>query len=128
MTDLINVRDPVARAIELCAMKVPIVCLHTAFDLRGSGDIFYLLEMVRPVVGSQLAIAGGLTNDTLGQALSKGADIIVVGGGIIRPKRSPRGCTHDHETTGGRNCPFVIAQNPPGTVRGADGFQRERRN
>jgi 3-keto-L-gulonate-6-phosphate decarboxylase len=29
-----------------------------------------------------LAIAGGLTSDTVGQALSKGADILVVGSGI----------------------------------------------
>jgi len=83
MADLINVRDPVARAIELCAMKVPIICFHTAFDRRGSSeDMLYHLEMVRPVVSCQLAIAGGLTSDTVGQALSKGADILVVGSGI----------------------------------------------
>jgi 3-hexulose-6-phosphate synthase len=84
MADLINVRDPLARAIELCTMKVPLICLHTAFDRRGFGeDIFYSLEMVRPAVGCQLAIAGGLTADSVGQALSKGADILVVGSGII---------------------------------------------
>jgi 3-hexulose-6-phosphate synthase len=83
MADLINVRDPVARAIELCAMKVPIVCLHTAFDRRGVGeDIFYMLELVRPVVSCQLAIAGGLTAGSIGHALAKGADILVVGSGI----------------------------------------------
>ncbi len=84
MADLINVRDPYTRAAELSAMKVPIICLHTAFDRRGSGeDIFGLLEMVRPAVGCQLAIAGGLTSDTIGQAVLKGADIVVVGSGII---------------------------------------------
>jgi len=83
MADLINVRDSVARAIELCAMKVPIICLHTAFDRRGPDkDILYLLEIVRPVVSCQLAIPGGLTSDTVGQAMSKGADILVVGSGI----------------------------------------------
>jgi 3-hexulose-6-phosphate synthase len=90
MADLINVRDPVARAIELCAMNVPIVCLHTAFDRRGSGqDSLYFLEMVRPVVSCQLAIAGGLTSDAVGSALSKGADIVVVGSGIT-DQRDPR--------------------------------------
>jgi 3-hexulose-6-phosphate synthase / 6-phospho-3-hexuloisomerase len=83
MADLINVRDPVGRAIELSAMRVPILCLHTAFDRRGPDkDILYLLEIVRPVVSCRLAIAGGLTADTVRQALSKGSDIVVVGSGI----------------------------------------------
>ncbi|MGO8787220.1 MAG: 3-hexulose-6-phosphate synthase [Terriglobia bacterium] len=83
MADLINVRDPMARAVELCSMQVPIICLHTAFDRRGLGkDSLHSLEAIRPVVGCQLAIAGGLTSDTVGHALAKGADIIVVGGGI----------------------------------------------
>jgi 3-hexulose-6-phosphate synthase len=83
MADLINVRDPVARAIDLCVMGVSIICLHTAFDRRCFGkDSLDLLEMVRPAVSCQLAIAGGLTSDTVGQALSKGADIVVVGSGI----------------------------------------------
>lgn len=90
MADLINVRDPVERARELSGMKVPIICLHTAFDQRGMGkDIFHLLETIRPFVSCQLAIAGGLTSDAVGQALSKGADILVVGTGIIG-QRDPR--------------------------------------
>jgi 3-hexulose-6-phosphate synthase len=90
MADHIKVRDPVARAMELCALKVPIICLHTAFDRRGSDkDMLYLLEMVRPVVSCQLAIAGGLTSDTVGEVLSKGADILVVGSGIT-DQRDPR--------------------------------------
>ena len=90
MADLINVRDPVGRASELAAMNVPIICLHTAFDQRGMGrNIFYLLDLVRPVVSCQLAIAGGLASDAVGQALSKGADILVVGAGIIG-QRDPR--------------------------------------
>jgi 3-keto-L-gulonate-6-phosphate decarboxylase len=76
--------------MELCAMNVSIICLHTASDRRGSGeDNLYLLEMVRPAVSCQLAIAGGLTSDTVGQALSKGADIVVVGSGIT-DQRDPR--------------------------------------
>ncbi|MGO9271026.1 MAG: 3-hexulose-6-phosphate synthase [Terriglobia bacterium] len=83
MADLINVRDPVARAIELSGMRVPILCLHTAFDRRGPDkDILYLLDIVRPVVSCQLAIAGGLTSDSVRLALSKGSDIVVVGSGI----------------------------------------------
>ncbi len=95
MVDLINVREPVARAVELCAMKVPIICLHTAFDCRGPGrDILYLLEIVRPVVCCQLAITGGLTSDTVGQALSEGADILVVGSGITdQPEPGEVACT-----------------------------------
>lgn len=83
MVDLLNVREAVSRAVQLDAMRVPIICLHTAFDRRGPGkDILYLLDLVRPAVNCQLAIAGGLTSDTVGQALSKGADILVVGSGI----------------------------------------------
>ena len=83
MADLINVRDPMARAVELCGMRVPIICLHTAFDRRGLGkDSLHSLEVIRPVVGCQVAIAGGLTSETVGRALAKGADILVVGSGI----------------------------------------------
>jgi len=83
MADLINVCSPMTRAKELHDMGVPIICLHTAFDRRHAGeDIFCGLQTIRPVVRCQLAIAGGLTLHTVGQALSGGADILVVGGGI----------------------------------------------
>jgi 3-hexulose-6-phosphate synthase len=90
MADLINVHDLATRAMELCALKLPIICLHTASDRRGPGkDMLHSLEIVRPVVSCQLAIAGGLTSDIIGQALLKGADILVVGSGITN-QRDPR--------------------------------------
>jgi len=94
MADLINVRDPLARAIELCAMKVPIICLHTAFDRRDSSkDIFHLLDAIRPAVGCELAIAGGLTLGSAGKAAARGADIVVVGSGITE-HGDPRAAAH----------------------------------
>lgn len=84
MADLINVPDPVARAMELDALKIPLICLHTAYDLRNTGrDPLYFLEKIRPVVHCRLAIAGGITADSIAPAVGKGADILVVGGGII---------------------------------------------
>jgi 3-hexulose-6-phosphate synthase len=84
MADLINVPDQSGRAKELNAMNVPLICLHTAYDLRDIGkDPLFSLEAIRRVVSCRLAIAGGLTLDSVAAVVSKGADILVVGGGIV---------------------------------------------
>ena len=84
MADLINVADPVRRAAELVDLGVSILCVHTAHDTAVSGaHPLATLQAVRPVAKCQLAIAGGLGLDDVGPAIECGADIIVVGGGIL---------------------------------------------
>jgi len=84
MADLINVADPTRRAAELAELGVSILCVHTAYDTAATGvSPLATLQAVRPVVTCQLAIAGGLALDDVGPAARCGADIVVVGGGIL---------------------------------------------
>ena len=87
MVDLINAPAPACRAKELEKMGVPILCVHTAFDRQlCQADQMTDLEDVRAVVSCKLALAGGLDLDTVSTAIDVGADIVVVGGAILRQK------------------------------------------
>ena len=84
MVDLINVADPPRRAVELADLGVSILCVHTAHDTAAIGaNPLAMLQAVRAVATCQLAVAGGLALDTVGAAVKHGADIVVVGGGIL---------------------------------------------
>lgn len=84
MVDLIYVADVAERARRLESLGIDIVCLHTAFDCQ-SYDTQPLaeLEAVRPIVQCLVGIAGGMELKSAREAAALGADIVVVGGGII---------------------------------------------
>ena len=85
MADMLHVQDKPERAAELEQLGVDIICLHTAYDIQGQGgDPLEELSAVRAAVRCSLAIAGGLKIDNIKDALDKGADILVVGGGITK--------------------------------------------
>ena len=50
MVDLINTADPAARAAEVEALGVDIVCVHTAFDVQHHSDPLQELRAVRGAV------------------------------------------------------------------------------
>lgn len=86
MADLINTPASriAERARELAALGVHMLCVHTAYDLAGSGvDPLAELATVRSAVDVPIAIAGGMKLDTVGPAAAAGADILVVGGAIV---------------------------------------------
>ena len=90
MADLMHVPERLERARELEALGVPIICLHTAYDIQDTGvDPMADLLSLRAALSCRLAIAGGLTIENVGRAAALGADIVVVGGGIIT-QPSPR--------------------------------------
>jgi len=85
MADLINVRDPVTRSHELEAMGVDIICAHAGIDQQMAGkSSLDLLESIADSVGIPLAIAGGLDSSSAADAVKRGADIVIIGGNIIR--------------------------------------------
>lgn len=85
MADLINTPDPINRAIDLERLGVQIVCIHTAYDLEGQGvDPLRGLVAMRKAVRARIAVAGGLGIESLKPATERGADILIVGGGITR--------------------------------------------
>jgi 3-hexulose-6-phosphate synthase/6-phospho-3-hexuloisomerase len=85
MADLINVKDPVSRAGELEALGIDILCAHVGIDqqMRGKSSLD-LLASLSDQVHIPLAIAGGIDAAGAGDAVRSGADIIIVGGWIVR--------------------------------------------
>ncbi len=87
MADMINEDNLTGRAVELEALGVPMLCLHTPYDRRGENvDPLAGVEMLRPHVSCSLAIAGGIRLEHVHEAVRAGADVIVVGGSIISSK------------------------------------------
>jgi 3-hexulose-6-phosphate synthase/6-phospho-3-hexuloisomerase len=85
MADLINVKDPVSRAGELEAMGVDILCAHVGIDQQMTGkSSLDLLASLSDKVHIPLAIAGGIDAAGAGDAVQSGADIVIVGGWIVR--------------------------------------------
>jgi 3-hexulose-6-phosphate synthase / 6-phospho-3-hexuloisomerase len=85
MADLINVPEPVSRAIQLEAMGIDIICAHAGIDQQMTGkDSLEILQRLSTCIHVPLAIAGGIDADRAGDAVKSGADIIIVGGWIIR--------------------------------------------
>ncbi len=85
MADLINERDPAARAQELESMGVDIICAHAGIDQQMTGkDSLDLLTTISGAVHIPVAIAGGLDAVSAAEAVRRGADIVIVGGWIVR--------------------------------------------
>ena len=87
IVDLIEVGDPVDRARSAEAAGADYIAVHTAIDvqMRG-GDPFERLKVVANSVDIPVAVAGGINSETVSRAVESGADIIIVGGAIIKSK------------------------------------------
>ena len=86
MADLMSVPSPALRAQELEKLGCDILCVHTATDAHHSGG--RALESVR-LLRSELskaliAVAGGIDLSSAATACESGADILVVGSGIVK--------------------------------------------
>ena len=85
MADLINVPDPIPRALKLETMGVDIICAHAGIDQQMTGkDSLDLLTDLTGHVRIPLAVAGGIDAKSAGLAVRCGADIVIVGGHIVR--------------------------------------------
>jgi 3-hexulose-6-phosphate synthase/6-phospho-3-hexuloisomerase len=85
MADLINVADPVARAKHLESMGIDIICAHAGIDQQMTGkDSLGLLLKLAGNVHIPIAVAGGIDAERAGEAVRSGADIVIVGGSIVR--------------------------------------------
>jgi len=85
MGDLINVRDPVARARELEDLGVHIVNVHVGIDQQMTGKSpLSVLSAIRQALGIPIAAAGGLDATTASRAVLSGADIVIVGSAITK--------------------------------------------
>ncbi|MEA2053034.1 MAG: 3-hexulose-6-phosphate synthase [Euryarchaeota archaeon] len=85
MVDIINAEDPVRRAKELEGLGVDYVCVHVGIDQQMQGmDTLNLLKNVSAELNTPLAVAGGVDAELASEAVSLGADVIIVGGNITR--------------------------------------------
>ncbi len=87
--DLISVKDPVQRAVELEEMGIDIINIHVGLDQQvlGVKPIDLVKEISRAISGkAQISAAGGINSETAVQAYEAGADIIIVGGSLYKAK------------------------------------------
>jgi 3-hexulose-6-phosphate synthase / 6-phospho-3-hexuloisomerase len=85
VVDLLGVADPVARTRRVAALGAAAVCWHVGIDMQMQGrtpfDTLAELVTASPI---PVAVAGGLTSETVAAATRAGAQILVVGGAITK--------------------------------------------
>ncbi|MEK7354654.1 MAG: orotidine 5'-phosphate decarboxylase / HUMPS family protein [Chloroflexota bacterium] len=87
--DLISVKDPAKRALELEKMGIDIINIHVGLDQQVLGiKPIDLVKEISKAVSSKVMIsaAGGLNSETAVLAWEAGADIIIVGGSLYKAK------------------------------------------
>lgn len=85
MMDLLTVPDPVGRSRELEALGVDYICVHVGIDQQMTGkDTIDFLKQIVEEVKTPVAAAGGMDAASAADAVASGADIIIVGGSIVR--------------------------------------------
>jgi 3-hexulose-6-phosphate synthase / 6-phospho-3-hexuloisomerase len=85
MADLINVNDPLSRSKYLEEAGVDIICAHVGIDQQMIGmDSIKLLTELSGQVHIPLAVAGGIDAESASEAVKYGAEIVIVGGNIVR--------------------------------------------
>ncbi|MFW5866208.1 MAG: 3-hexulose-6-phosphate synthase [Armatimonadota bacterium] len=83
--DLIGCADPAERARRAQELGAAIVGIHTAIDEQMVGaSPMEVIARVREAVEIRLAVAGGINSETAPEAVKAGADIVIVGGAIIK--------------------------------------------
>ena len=85
MADLISVSDPVLRSEQLEKMGVDYINAHAGIDQQMVGrDPLDVISDILKVVSIPVAAAGGLDATGCARAVQAGAEIVIVGGNIIR--------------------------------------------
>ena len=87
MADLIGMSSPLGRAKEVADLGVDYLGMHTSIDeqMRGK-DPFKKLRQISSAVNIPIAVAGGINSETAAEAADAGAEVIIVGGAIIKDK------------------------------------------
>ncbi len=85
IVDMIEVADPVARAMRAQQLGADYIGIHTAIDQQMRGENpFESLRAVAEAVVIPVSVAGGINSETAAAAVDAGAGIVVVGGAIIK--------------------------------------------
>ncbi|MDK2892160.1 3-hexulose-6-phosphate synthase [Methanohalophilus sp.] len=85
MADLMNVDDPITRAKELEEFGIDIINIHCGIDQQMTGKTpVDIVSQIVEQVSIPVAAAGGLDAENAARAVKAGAEIVIVGGYIIR--------------------------------------------
>jgi 3-hexulose-6-phosphate synthase/6-phospho-3-hexuloisomerase len=85
MVDLLEVADPVRRALQAQELGAALIGVHCPIDVQMRGGApFDVLRQVAQAVKVPVAVAGGINSETAPQAVEAGARIVIVGGAIIK--------------------------------------------
>lgn len=85
VVDLLNVPDPVARAKRAAELGAAAVCWHVGIDMQMQAKTpFAQLEALTKASPIPVAVAGGLTSESVARAARAGAQILIVGGAITK--------------------------------------------
>jgi 3-hexulose-6-phosphate synthase/6-phospho-3-hexuloisomerase len=87
--DLVNVKDPAARAREAAEWGASLVGVHCPIDQQMEGkDPFGVLRDVARAVRIPISVAGGIHSETAAAAVAAGASVVVVGGAITKAENA----------------------------------------
>lgn len=78
IVDMMNVKDPLA-LLKSLKSKPDIVLFHRGIDAEGNQEHPWNTIAEVKGLGSLVAVAGGLTDETSKKAIRNGADIIIIG-------------------------------------------------
>lgn len=97
LVDMIAVQDLEKRAKELDELGADYIAVHTGYDLQAEGESpLESLRKVKSVIKqSKVAVAGGITPETIKSVADENPDLIIVGGGIANaedPKAAAKLC------------------------------------
>ncbi|MCC6013222.1 MAG: DUF561 domain-containing protein [Candidatus Verstraetearchaeota archaeon] len=102
MVDLMNLKDPISRAIEVEKLGVDIVCLHVGISAqireREVDQKIAIVENLVKSVNIPVAVAGGIKLEVVPLLVKAGAKIIIVGGAITK-SANPEEATRRFVTT-----------------------------
>jgi 3-hexulose-6-phosphate synthase len=92
MIDLLGIQDP-ARAAEIYKLGARLFCLHIGKDMQKEGQLANpsLFQVAEGLENSEIAIAGGISEETIGALRNSIVDIAIIGSAITgneEPKAS----------------------------------------
>jgi 3-hexulose-6-phosphate synthase len=84
MVDLIAIENIEQRAIQIDKLEVDYICVHTASDVQAQGEnpLENLKRLKAIVQNAKLAVAGGITAETLQYIIPYQPEIVIVGSAI----------------------------------------------
>ncbi|MHC4982667.1 MAG: 3-hexulose-6-phosphate synthase [Planctomycetota bacterium] len=93
--DLLGAGDPVEFARQAAQLGASWLNVHCAIDVQMTGgDPLGPLKEIRGATGLTLGVAGGINSETAAAAVEAGADVVIVGGAIIKAA-DPKQATAD---------------------------------